>query len=250
MEFNHSTRLVNDVEADVLLLAGDILIGDKMHKDHYQGFLADLASKFPRIYAVAGNHEFYGGYFNKTLPKLKEEYAKHGITFLNDEVVDLGDVTLFGGTLWTNLNKGCPLTNWSVGQYMNDYQAITYDDKVVNIYRKLRPVDTKNRHSITLEALKKEAEKGKPMVVMTHHAPSFRSVPAKFQDDFEMNGGYASDLSDFMCYNPNIKVWVHGHMHEPVDYMVCETRVLANPKGYPNETYTEAFPFKLKTFDV
>jgi hypothetical protein len=47
-----------------------------------------------------------------------------------------------------------------------------------------------------------------------------------------MNGGYASDLSEDILDNENIRVWVHGHMHDPVDYKIGETRVLANPRGY------------------
>jgi len=39
-------------------------------------------------------------------------------------------------------------------------------------------------------------------------------------------------MEDFILDNENIKVWVHGHMHDPVDYMIGETRVLANPRGY------------------
>jgi hypothetical protein len=47
-----------------------------------------------------------------------------------------------------------------------------------------------------------------------------------------MNGGYASDLSEFVLDHENIKVWVHGHMHDPVDYVIGGTRVVSNPRGY------------------
>jgi Icc-related predicted phosphoesterase len=81
----------------------------------------------------------------------------------------------------------------------------------------------------------------KPFVVITHHAPSFVSVPEYYKHDHLMNGGYASDLSEDILDNENIKVWVHGHMHDPVDYKIGETRILANPRGYPGETETNGF---------
>ena len=27
-------------------------------------------------------------------------------------------------------------------------------------------------------------------------------------------------------------LWVHGHMHDPVDEMLGNTRIIANPHGY------------------
>ena len=50
-----------------------------------------------------------------------------------------------------------------------------------------------------------------------------------------MNGAYASDLSDFILDQENIKYWVHGHMHDPFDYEIGQCRVVCNPRGYSNE---------------
>ena len=47
-----------------------------------------------------------------------------------------------------------------------------------------------------------------------------------------MNGGYASDLSDLILDNPQIKFWTHGHIHTQFDYMIGTTRILCNPRGY------------------
>ena len=45
-----------------------------------------------------------------------------------------------------------------------------------------------------------------------------------------MNTSFASDLSDLMA--PNVKLWVHGHMHNSLDYVERNTRVVCNPRGY------------------
>ena len=45
---------------------------------------------------------------------------------------------------------------------------------------------------------------------------------------------FASDLEKVMVeYKPDL--WIHGHMHLPVDVVVDKTRVLCNPHGYPHE---------------
>jgi hypothetical protein len=77
-----------------------------------------------------------------------------------------------------------------------------------------------------------ELNRNKPLVVCTHHAPTYQSVADEYKSQREMNGGYASDLSEFILDNENIKFWTHGHMHDPSDYMVGQCRVLCNPRGY------------------
>jgi hypothetical protein len=47
-----------------------------------------------------------------------------------------------------------------------------------------------------------------------------------------MNGGYSSNLDDFIIGHPQIKFWTHGHTHDPFDYMIGSTRILCNPRGY------------------
>jgi hypothetical protein len=38
------------------------------------------------------------------------------------------------------------------------------------------------------------------------------------------------------------KLWIHEHTHDRCDYVLAETRVVANPLGYPNEARSlEAF---------
>jgi hypothetical protein len=64
-----------------------------------------------------------------------------------------------------------------------------------------------------------------------------------------MNGGYTSDLVEFILDRPQIKLWTHGHTHEQFDYMIGSTRVVCNPRGY--DGYEDcADHFKLKFVDV
>jgi hypothetical protein len=86
----------------------------------------------------------------------------------------------------------------------------------------------------------------KQMVVVGHHTPSHFSCHPKYADDQLMNGGYHSDLTEFMLDRPGIKLWTHGHTHELFDYTIGDTRVVCNPRGYIGyETIADNFNLKV-----
>jgi predicted phosphodiesterase len=92
-------------------------------------------------------------------------------------------------------------------------------------------------------------EDPKKYVVCTHHTPSHQSCHPRYQGDKLMNGGYHSDLTELIADKPNIKLWTHGHTHEDYDYMIGETRVVCNPRGYINYE-SRANTWKLKVVEV
>jgi len=72
-------------------------------------------------------------------------------------------------------------------------------------------------------------------VVVTHHAPSLRSIIAN-------NYAYASDLEKFIANRADkINLWCHGHIHHPVDYQMSGVRIVSNPRGYPTLPISKAF---------
>jgi hypothetical protein len=113
---------------------------------------------------------------------------------------------------------------------MNDYRIIKNSLKG----RRLTALDTLFEHQQALEKIEQfyDAYPDLPVVVVGHHAPSHKSVKPKYERDVHMNGAYRSDLENFIADRPRIKLWVHGHTHSEFDYMVAETRVVANPRGY------------------
>ena len=73
-------------------------------------------------------------------------------------------------------------------------------------------------------------------MVITHHAPTARSVGLHFQGH-PLNAGFASNLEHIIRrYQPAL--WIHGHMHDAVDLQIGATRVLCNPAGYEAEKNT------------
>jgi hypothetical protein len=144
---------------------------------------------------------------------------------------------------------------------MNDFRCVLNSDRVVNFKdtkgkfhtrpAKFSPEDSVEEHRKMLDFIKSVvAEKhDQKFVVVGHHTPSFQSMADKYRGDDLMNGGYHSDLSEFILDRPQIKLWTHGHTHELFDYMIGETRVVCNPRGYSG--YEEvADNFKLKVVEV
>jgi hypothetical protein len=117
---------------------------------------------------------------------------------------------------------------------MNDYRIVQNHYPAKNLYYKLTPEHTAEVHRKTREYFKSvlETNRDRTFVVITHHAPSFASVHERYRSDTTMNGGFASNMDDFILDHPNIKYYFHGHMHDPVDYMIGTTRVMSNPRGY------------------
>jgi Icc-related predicted phosphoesterase len=84
-------------------------------------------------------------------------------------------------------------------------------------------------------------------IVVTHMAPSFLSVHEKYKNDMNINGSYASDLSELIL-DTKPELWFHGHMHDSFDYTIGNTRILCNPRGYVGEELNAAFEYNACTY--
>lgn len=231
---------------DVLLVAGDACEARQLVKEYhstkvlpYTGgsfpcydFFEFECAKYKKVFYVLGNHEHYGGKFWKTKTELERVLPKN-VTVLENQCEEYEGVVFIGATLWTDMNKGDPITLHMIENYMNDYRAITYHYPQYNTYHKMRPMDTVKMHIESKRYIEEKAKEhsDKPVVVITHMGPSHKSVNWKYEGELT-NGAYVSDLSNLILDNPNIKAWVHGHVHDPVSYDIGDCRVHCNPRGY------------------
>ena len=186
-----------------------------------------------------GNHEFYNGKFYAGIDYMREECAKYpNVYMLEQDMKIIDDVVFVGGTLWTNMNKRDPLTMHAIEGMMNDFRIIRNDARN---YAPMSALDVAIRHDKTLAYIEHivHEHRNKKCVVVGHHSPSFQSCHPMYGNDTLMNGGYHSDLSEFIMDHPQIKLWTHGHTHHPFDYVLGETRVVCNPRGYENDGYSE-----------
>jgi DNA repair exonuclease SbcCD nuclease subunit len=263
--------LKNDEGADVLILSGDIMIAEDLHNhppvvtnpyapyidlgsrqkkaQQFRDFLSRCSFQFPHVIYIAGNHEFYHGRWAGSLDHLRETCSLYpNVYFLENDIKVINEVSFIGATLWTDCNKGDPLTLHALTDMMNDYRVIRNDELG---FTRLRPAHTIDRHRYTMSYLKAVLPdlKDKKVVFVGHHTPSYQSIHDRYKKDYLMNGGYHSDLSEFILDHPQIKLWTHGHTHEPFDYMIGTTRIVCNPRGYSGHDESAEY-FELKYLDI
>jgi Icc-related predicted phosphoesterase len=221
---------MNDVGAEVVVLAGDVHTG----RNGIKWILNSITDR-PVIY-VLGNHEFYGQKIPKLISEIKEIAQGTNVHILENEKVEIGEVTFLGATLWTDfgLNGDTVLAEVAAQTAMTDFRRI----RVTPSYRRFRPADARRFHAQSAEWFAQEvaSRRDRKLVVVTHHAPSPQSIPLTFRND-PLNPAFASNLERFIAES-RAALWVHGHIHYRADFIVGETRVIANPRGYPTEPHT------------
>ena len=232
--------LPKKVEADVLVLAGDIFCASllkrnddkwKKYKKNFFKFFDHVSPQYKHILYVMGNHEHYRGDFHYTKNILLEGLQNYSnVVLLDNDIFKYEDVTFIGSTLWTSFDND-PIASIFAQQRMSDFSGIIrFDD------RKYLSIDSINEHDKCLSYIKNVvAEKDdEKFVVVTHHSPSYQSVAEKYRGQL-LNGAYHSNLDEFIMDKSQIKVWCHGHTHDYFDYRWMGTRIVCNPRGYPGE---------------
>ena len=261
-------ELNNTDNANVLILSGDICVAkDLSHSDSKKGdisrkFFRMCALRFPHVLYVMGNHEHYHGDFATSGKIIKEELAQYAnVHLLDHETKMIDDITFIGGTLWTDMNKEDGITLMHMKNMMNDFCCVKnssrkrhYRDTLGNPHSQasnFTPDDAVEDHKKMLEYIKimVEGKHDQKIVVVGHHAPSKASTHPRYINETIMNGGYSSDLSEFILDRPQIKLWTHGHTHENFDYLIGSTRIVCNPRGYINYE-ASADKFTLKTVEI
>jgi Icc-related predicted phosphoesterase len=247
---------------DVLIMAGDIIeaghlrLADNAKKntfiaDRYRRFFAEEMPKYKDVIYIMGNHEHYNNSYDDTADRIRRELPDN-VHFLEQESVQIDDVHFFGATFWTDMNKGNPTTMNVLKNGMSDFKVIKFghgirmDSLAGDSYwtNQFNPAYAASVFKDTVDKLRVflDEHKDDKVVVVSHHAPTALSIDPMFKDDHHMNGGYYSDLSELILDHPQIKTWVHGHMHNVSDYMIGSTRVVTNPRGYAGyETIADTF---------
>jgi 3',5'-cyclic AMP phosphodiesterase CpdA len=246
--------LVNTQGADVLILSGDICVAHDLRaadadaeltkSQRYHNFFQRCSAAFPEVIYVMGNHEHYHGDFVETQNHLQSCLAYlENVHVLEKDSVDIGDVRFLGMTLWTDMNRGDPLTIYSIRDMMSDFHVI----KNSQMKRKFKPQDAAYDHSIARAYIQETVatDPNRRYVVVAHHAPSSQSTHERYRDQYHMNGGFVSNLEQFILDRPQICLWTHGHTHYPFDYEIGACRVVCNPRGYVgHEQQTQDFELK------
>lgn len=213
------------LDCDVVILAGDIDVKARAVEWAKKSFSG------PVLY-VPGNHEFYGGHLTHTLQKLRAAQDDRVRVLDRDEVI-LAGVRFLGATMWTDFaaTGNPPMACISAQNALNDFRQIRTES-----YRRILPVDLVAQSVQTKDWLRMKLSEpfDGPTVVITHHAPTLRSLQDSPHAGTHMDAAYANRWEGLMG-SKQMALWVHGHSHTAVDYDVAGTRVVCNPRGYPGE---------------
>ena len=212
-------------DADAVILAGDIDVKTRGVEWAKNTFTC------PVLY-VPGNHEFYGGHLTRTLEKMRAASSDQVRVLDRDEVI-LSGVRFLGATMWTDFaaTGNPPIAAFTAQNGLNDFKQIRTAD-----FRRIRPADLISESAKTRDWLRAKLADpfDGPTVVITHHAPSMRSLEDNPHAGGHLDAAFANRWEDLMG-GDQVALWVHGHSHTAVDYDVAGTRVVCNPRGYPGE---------------
>ncbi|MGY0572815.1 metallophosphoesterase [Bradyrhizobium sp. RDM12] len=246
------------VQADVIVVPGDAMEPGSHALRLVRWMYPDLS--IPVIY-VPGNHDFY----SESNPKqvrldpttrttweaeratMREVAAELGILYGDDDVIplEINDEPLrfICSTGWSSFAARPPYMMFGEAvmeakKWMRDYRAI----KVGRGRSKDRltpgmTIDAHKKSVAFIEQTLAEPFDGETVVV-THMCPSYRSLakwdPEKPREFQHLDWCYASDLEKLMRGDSAPAIWCHGHVHENRDYVCGDTRVVSNPRGYPD----------------
>jgi len=223
-----------ETEADIVILAGDIS-RPRMAVDWALQTFAQ-----PVLY-VPGNHEFYGNSLARTLDELRRFTEGTHIHLLDNDEITLHGVRFVGSTLWSSFSlpglEG--QRNEAIQQALaliRDFSRIGSDAVPGTPFTPEEMESLFERNRSWLAGQLADGNDA-PTVVVTHHAPSLRSVHPRFAGS-ALNACFVSDSEDLMGAD-RVQLWIHGHTHDSFDYQVHGTRVVCNPRGYVRDGVLE-----------
>lgn len=203
-------------KADVLVLAGDICSAKE--PGPLRSILGLLAPHYSDIIFVPGNHEFHrtdpvSGWRNI----MKAASGFPNVHALDNQAIEIGGQRFVCGTGW--FPRPSPWGEMAKGSMDDFFQIREFEPWVYEAYAGFR--------DLLVADLRKED------IVVTHHLPSARSVPSQYEGS-SLNAFFVSGFDYFIAeYQP--RLWLHGHTHTRCDYTFMETRIVANPLGYPTD---------------
>ena len=224
---------MEDGEKVFTLIAGDIS-GDPIEDFRWLRNNTNMSGVF-----VSGNHIVYN-LEDTPIQELQDSLK----TFCpNDEgqrwrylekdhlVLEDEKTVIVGATLWTDYKYGGPDQTYNMliaKRSLNDFRF-----GKISSTEPLTPQWCLEEHVKSLEYIDKICNEYKDydIVVLSHHAPGEGSVAPIYRNQ-PSNTAYVSDLSEFITNHNNIKVWVHGHVHNFCEYEIGQCKVICNPRGY------------------
>lgn len=241
-------------DADVLILAGDIgsyqagsQLPTKARRDFgLEQFRARThGGRWPEVIFLPGNHEYDGGDFDAIDQELRRLTGSLGMHWLERQCVVVRGVRFLGTTLWTDFDALADRPEYPSSN--SDRLRKRREAMVAGARFLERSATFKDGQSMLAEKVRTQAlacqqwlasALAEPFagrtVVVTHFAPSLKSADPRYG----LTASTASFCNSLDHLLEHADLWIHGHVHCPLDYTVAapfstsgECRVVANPLG-------------------
>lgn len=251
---NNAWRDPPALDADVLVVVGDTT--NPMTSGLV--WVAEMfRSSVEHIVYVPGNHDFYCGrgaeratYYQDQMVRGRALAEKLGITLLQNNFAEITAcedcVRFIGATTWGDfsiLPRGMSvreaMAQSQKGWYSGSWRS--YERDYHNDFREIRygGPGSKNRFTPSqMLALHRESKAffertlAEPFdgdtVCISHMGPAESVEPGTHSWLY----GW-SDMQHLMTGPQAPRYWLHGHVHRSFDYVIGDTRVICNPRGYP-----------------
>ncbi|OGB00552.1 MAG: metallophosphoesterase [Burkholderiales bacterium RIFCSPHIGHO2_12_FULL_61_11] len=259
-------------DADLLVLAGDIgsyQNGSLLSRLNVADFGLGRFSPLPvecggalwptPVLFIPGNHEYDGLEFDATRVRLRDTCERLGLVWLEQETVLLQGVRFVGSTLWTDFDglstEKARAGDITLGEQLKEREkAFRAANFYLNKNHSFRQGQPMLAEEVREEGLKSQrwlrqalaAPFEGPTVAITHFAPSLLSADPRYGLT-PGTAGFCNSLDELL---PLATLWLHGHLHWPVDYVKHGCRVVANPLGYARKgeqaTFRESLCIKLE----
>ncbi len=205
-----------------LIIAGDLCpLGTPKNRARAYDALLNFCTRYENVVYIPGNHEFYQTSISEGI-RLLNQWGKEipnlhvlGLLFAGCGVsykrIDGQGFT--GGTMWFPENDVAPWNQFPDFALIKNFKEEVYraNKQFINSCKNLM-VDE---------------------VIVTHHLPSPGCIAEEFKNN-EFNPFFLCDM-EAVIKERQPKLWIHGHSHYPSDVKIGNTRIYANPYGYPNE---------------
>lgn len=237
-------------DADLLILAGDIgsyQAGSQLPDDDFGlGRFSPLrGAGWKRVLYVPGNHEYDGLDFAETHGRLQALCASLGIEWLERRALVIDGVRFIGTTLWADFDALAAPDADRTEVLRQRHKAYRAADFYLSRYTALR--DGRPMLAVQMRELGLACQRWLrgalavpfegPTVVVTHFAPSLQSADPRYGLS-PGTAGFCNRLDDLL---PQARLWLHGHLHCPHDYVAGGCRVVANPLGYAGKGEQQGF---------
>jgi hypothetical protein len=203
---------------------------------------------------VAGNHEFDRREWNEAWPQLRERCTRLGIQFMERESCvltgrDGRHVRFVVTTRWSDFDL------FGASERERALRAAGYYAKVMRATRDGRPFDAAavREEALICRAWLADALTYPPAdeasadatVVVTHYAPSARSVDPRYGHQ-PGSASFCNADDDLLSF---ADLWLHGHLHCRHDYRIvhaagsarASTRVVSNARGHARKGEADGY---------